>query len=428
MPVTSGPMRSIRPARQRAKVAGWASFDAQQRGGVPKAGVDPFPPLPPPSSSSSHNLQKKQSQRSVIDNNSLNEKNAVSAVVRHEDISFMSVNSRAKPCKGFAQLIDKVAVKPRNFIDPHPNTSLASTTMLHGVTDHVNHKKVAVEKLQSLYNWADENLIEDILMAVNYNLEQASASLESMAVMELPENLDPSDAYEAVEKSQPDNICEGKSCPLLPECLGFENLHVTSPRGGHTPTAPPEPEWEEEDVYSKHRKEALRRLRAAERHSKEAERAYLRGDHRTARNMSLKSQEEHLAADKLNAKAAVEILQIRNEKLNDIWKLDLHGLHASEAVQALESRLEMIEYNTSAPSDPETNQKGNIHTEQKSSGLLTLRTWRPSELQVITGVGVHSRGGAALPIAIKNFLIDKGYKFSEARAGVIAVRPKFRYK
>lgn len=426
MPDTSVPMRSIRPARQRAKVSGWAAFDVQQRGGVPNTGGDRFPPLSIPSSSSSHYIHRKPSQGSVIDNNSLKEKNTASAVVRHEDISFMSVNSRTKPCKGFAQLIEKAAVKPGNFIDPHPNPSLASTPMLHCVTDHVKHKKVAVEKLQALYSWADENLIEDILMAVNYNFEQASASLQSMAVMDLPESLDPSDAYEAFENSQPDKSSEG-SCPLLPECLGFENLHLTSARG-HTPTAPPEPEWEEEDVYLKHRKEALRMLRAAERHSKEAERAYLRGDHNTARNMSLKSKEERLAADKLNAKAAAEILKIRNEKHNDIWKLDLHGLHASEAVQALESRLEMIEYNTSAPSDLGTKQKGNIHTEQQSSGMLTLRTWRPSELQVITGVGVHSRGGAALPFAIKNFLIDKGYKFSEARPGVIAVRPKFRYK
>lgn len=419
---TSGaPKRSIRSPRQRAKVPGWASFDAQQLGGVPKADVDPFPPFPPTSSSSNH-LQRKPSQGSVMDKNYLKEKNDVSAVVGHENISFTSPNSRGKPWKGFSQLIEKVAVRPEKLVDPYPNAILASTAMLQGVTDDANQKKVAVEKLKALYGWADESLIEDVLVAVNYELEQASASLESMAVMTLPENSDPFDASEAVENSLPDQSSEGSG----PESLGFGNLHVTVARG-HMPTAPPEPEWEEDDVYLKHRKEALRMRRAANRHSREAERAYLRGDHSTAKNISLKSKEEHLAADKLNAKAAAEILQIRNEKHKDIWKLDLHGLHAAEAVQALELRLEMIEYNTSALSGPGTNQQSNFNTEQQSSGLLSLRTWRPSELQVITGVGVHSRGGAALPIAIKNFLIDKGYKFSEARAGVIAVRPKFRY-
>jgi len=72
---------------------------------------------------------------------------------------------------------------PEKLIDPYPNTTLASTAMLQGVTDDANQKKVAVEKLKALYGWADETLIEDVLVAVNYGLEQASASLESMAVI-----------------------------------------------------------------------------------------------------------------------------------------------------------------------------------------------------------------------------------------------------
>jgi len=162
----------------------------------------------------------------------------------------MSPNSRGKPWKRFSQLIEKVVVMPEKLIDPYPNTTLASTAMLQGVTDDANQKMVAVEKLKALYGWADESLIEDVLVAVNYELEQASASLESMAVMTLPENSDPSDASEAVENSLPDQSSEG-SGPLLPESLSFENLQVTVARG-HMPTAPPEPEWEEDDVYLKH--------------------------------------------------------------------------------------------------------------------------------------------------------------------------------
>lgn len=40
--------------------------------------------------------------------------------------------------------------------------------------------------------------------------------------------------------------------------------------------------------------------------------------------------------------AAKEILRKRNCE-NDLWKLDLHGLHASEAVQALKEHLQKIE-------------------------------------------------------------------------------------
>ena len=39
--------------------------------------------------------------------------------------------------------------------------------MLQGVTDDANQKKVAVEKLKALYGWADESVIEDVLVAVN---------------------------------------------------------------------------------------------------------------------------------------------------------------------------------------------------------------------------------------------------------------------
>lgn len=49
-----------------------------------------------------------------------------------------------------------------------------------------------------------------------------------------------------------------------------------------------------------------------------------------------------MAAEKLNNKAADEILHIRNSN-NDLWKIDLHGLHAPEAVRALMNHLHMIE-------------------------------------------------------------------------------------
>jgi len=53
-------------------------------------------------------------------------------------------------------------------------------------------------------------------------------------------------------------------------------------------------------------------------------------------------------------------------------KIHLYGLHAAEAVQALELQLEMIEYNTFAPSGPGTNQQSNFNTKQQSLGLLSL--------------------------------------------------------
>ncbi|KAL0927016.1 hypothetical protein M5K25_001167 [Dendrobium thyrsiflorum] len=83
-------------------------------------------------------------------------------------------------------------------------------------------------------------------------------------------------------------------------------------------------------------------IRAASQHSRGASNAYLRRDHLTARRLSLRAREEWMTAEKLNTQAAEEILRIRNSN-NDIWMLDLHGLHATEAVHALKQRLQRIE-------------------------------------------------------------------------------------
>ena len=92
----------------------------------------------------------------------------------------------------------------------------------------------------------------------------------------------------------------------------------------------------------------------ASQHSRAASNAFLRGDHISAQQYSLRARDEWMAAEKLNANAAKEILRIRNSN-NDIWKIDLHGLHVSEAVSALKEHLQKIEsemvLNCSAASD-----------------------------------------------------------------------------
>lgn len=83
-------------------------------------------------------------------------------------------------------------------------------------------------------------------------------------------------------------------------------------------------------------------IRAASNHSRAASNAFVRGDHVSARQLSQQAREEWAEAEKLNAKAAKEILMLKNAN-NDMSKLDLHGLHAVEAVHALEERLTKIE-------------------------------------------------------------------------------------
>lgn len=85
--------------------------------------------------------------------------------------------------------------------------------------------------------------------------------------------------------------------------------------------------------------------RISSKHSRAANNAFLRGDHISAHKYSLKARDERMVAEKLNASAAEEILRIRNSN-NGIWKLDLHGLHATEAVSALKEHLQKIESGT----------------------------------------------------------------------------------
>lgn len=82
--------------------------------------------------------------------------------------------------------------------------------------------------------------------------------------------------------------------------------------------------------------------RLASQRSRAASNAYMKGDHFSAHQLSKEARELWSASDKLNTKAAKEILLIRNNK-SEPWKLDLHGLHASEAICALKEFLLVFE-------------------------------------------------------------------------------------
>ncbi|KAL5649869.1 hypothetical protein ACJX0J_040678, partial [Zea mays] len=156
---------------------------------------------------------------------------------------------------------------------------------------------------------------------------------------------------------------------------------------------------------------------AATKHSQSASNAFLRDDHAAAKELSLRAQEERAAAEKLNNKAAEEIFRLRNSN-NDIWKIDMHGLHASEAVAVLERHLHMIEFqqpgNKSASSEDLAKLESAYSESTTGSNIelaaekVVLRRPKQSILHVITGMGNHSKGQASLPVAVRGFLIENG--------------------
>ncbi|KAL3818761.1 hypothetical protein ACJIZ3_004666 [Penstemon smallii] len=288
----------------------------------------------------------------------------------------------------------------------------------------------AYQKLNDLHPWADQSLIQDVLAGVNNNIHEALSLLEAMVISEERDDKNTEGELDYGEDAVPFNKTDDY----------FEDSSVESKDDGASPRllldtaimsipVEPEIEWEEDDVYLIHRKDALRMIRSASHHSKAATDAYVRGDHASAHLYSLKAQEEWTAAEKLNAKAAEKILTIRNHN-NDPWTLDLHGLHAPEAVEALQERLQKVESLSSSnclAMASVDNKESRTHVKLEKFGRQHPSSGRRSRLlQAITGSGNHSRGAASLPSAIRNFLNENGYHFDETRPGVIMIRPKFR--
>ncbi|XP_031257003.1 uncharacterized protein LOC116115006 isoform X1 [Pistacia vera] len=435
-------------SRTGAKSCGWAAFDVKQRqkqGLEPEIDKDPYPPF-------TSTLIPLCTCESITKTNGLPMKPFASVLLPSVDFPTLTEN---KDCQKFIQTGDSDSRRKPDIKVIYEN----------------NHDSI-LKQLKLLYPWADSSLIEDILVAADNNIEKASTLLKGMVSSSSSEENMETRIAELSSMSD-DFPCENmtEESSFLRKTLDLTNLTSTtedSIKDNHKePTyaqascgiklsdndadmksileklssLPIEPEWEEDDVYLIHRKDALKMMRSASQHSKAADNAFLRGDHFSAQEHSLKARKEWLIAEKLNSKAAKEILNIRNSD-NDMWKLDLHGLHATEAVQALQERLQQIkmpvEMNCSVSPRKVKAKNGVVHTsslesfscmdmEDENKQQASCRQIR-KPLQVITGVGNHSRGEAALPTAVRSFLSENRYRFEETRPGVITVRPKFHHR
>ncbi|CAJ2651589.1 unnamed protein product [Trifolium pratense] len=308
------------------------------------------------------------------------------------------------------------------------------------------------KKLKEKHLWAENSLIEDILAAVNNNVDKAVALLETMAsAVNFEEHKISSDPRSTISETgesltseemvkddilfhsnfvghlqDNDKDLENRNASLGPKFSNVSNLKY---KRDLLNSIPDEPEWEEDDIYISHRKDALKTMRSASRHSKAAANAFLKGEHFSAQQHSMRARDEWNNADKLNSEAATKILSIRNSD-NDIWRLDLHGLHAAEAVQALQEHLHRIESQgfskSSAPSNGVKKNGSVSFMDSENLDKHAPMKLRSLGLHVITGVGNHSRGQAALPTAVRSFLSENRYRIEETRPGVITVWPKFR--
>ncbi|KAM3367609.1 hypothetical protein ACQJBY_016276 [Aegilops geniculata] len=384
--------------RPKIPNSGWAAFDRRLRGtadGGDDVDVNSFPALSGSRGSSS-------ASSSAIGNNNMPKAKPFASVI-HPPVEFAVVGNE----NGNRHLTDHMV---------RTNS---------GVNSASGNK---IKLLKDAHSWADSNLIEDILAGVDNDVGQASVLLKSMVAPDfLPREgrttgQPPFEMNKAHGSVSGNTIAENKhsnESQLLPPQMNLISI-------------PQEPELEEfDDDYLNQRKDALKMMRAATKHSQAASNAFFRGDHAAAKELSLRAQEERLAAEKLNNKAAEEIFHLRNSN-NNIWKIDMHGLHASEAVTALERHLHMLEFQPPGNNPISTDELDKseptiaVPNEVAAEKVVVFLRPRQSVLEVITGIGRHSKGQASLPAAVRGFLIENGYRFEELRPGVFSVRPKFR--
>ncbi|CAN6475444.1 unnamed protein product [Victoria cruziana] len=481
-----GPCQPKMSAWSARRCSGWTAFHGKQLQGHNmgnKSKVDMYAPFPGTSSSTLSSWSGTLAPCS-----SKNQKSDKSGFCEHKESKYPSTNSLSSVVKNSSVSMPLIGHSNNGIIDIFSNKQMAT-----------EEKKRAqkIEKLRQVNRWADDTLIEDILAAVDNNEDRASMILTSMDFSANHLSMEEDNSHNKMnitgneERNGAESIGQLKklhtwaddalledilsavgdnedeaSLLLLSMCpTGSSEADVAAKRvefdissvknlketnkvtidlyKRKTPSV--EPEWEHDDIYSRHRKDAIRMMRLASLHSRGARNAFSRGDHVHARQLSQRAREEWLAAEKLNQEAAKEILHFRN-KGNDIWKLDLHGLHASEAVQAVQAHLGSIESllmtGDSVCSGKLINGNGSLQglsaecTQSSDRGeapekpRLPIRSSRPQRqtmLEVITGTGKHSRGNAALPAAVRSFLLTNGYHFYDARPGVISVRPKFRH-
>ncbi|RVX21178.1 hypothetical protein CK203_002319 [Vitis vinifera] len=223
------------------KSPGWAAFDLKQRqkqGLEPELDKEPYPPIP----SSFTSLRPCR-------------------------------NSASNGCSGrsFSSLLTKVA--------------------------EVSNLVIAFNKLKELYSWADNSLIEDIMAAVDNDIDKASTLLGAMvstgsfeenketSIVEL--NSTSGNPYENCKLQADNGVFLGNGTVLSELSSTIGDLLIDNNKGltdecgssgknlfddaadmtlilGRMKSIPIEPEWEEDDVYLSHRKDAIRFMRHAQ--------------------------------------------------------------------------------------------------------------------------------------------------------------------
>nr|KYP45626.1 NEDD4-binding protein 2 [Cajanus cajan] len=161
------------------------------------------------------------------------------------------------------------------------------------------------------------------------------------------------------------------------------------------------------NMYSELREEARDHACLRNAYFEQARQAYLIGNKALAKELSAKGQLHNMHMKAAHGKAQESIYRQRNPVAPEMQGngrgheriIDLHGLHASEAIHVLKHELSVLK-NTA------------IAAEQRL------------QVYICVGTGHHTRGSrtpARLPIAVQRFLLEEGIDFTEPQPGLLRV-------
>ncbi|KAL3013433.1 hypothetical protein AAZX31_06G053300 [Glycine max] len=139
----------------------------------------------------------------------------------------------------------------------------------------------------------------------------------------------------------------------------------------------------------------------------QAQQAYLIGNKALAKELSAKGQLHNMHMKVAHGKAQESIYLQRNPVAPELQGdgrgneriIDLHGLHASEAIHVLKHELSVL----------------------KSTAIAAEQRL---QVYILVGTGHHTRGSrtpARLPIAVQRFLLEEGIDFTETQPGLLRV-------
>ncbi|CAH1778267.1 unnamed protein product, partial [Owenia fusiformis] len=182
----------------------------------------------------------------------------------------------------------------------------------------------------------------------------------------------------------------------------------------------------ENPEYFDYRGEAVMHYRRRAECFEKAKEAYKRGMRQVA---SYYSQQGHLHTEKLkeaNRRASERIVEERNVE-QDENTLDLHGLHVDEALDCLKNTIIQREHDLHGLHVDEALDCLKNTVIQREHELRDYPNKRMIHLNVITGRGLHSRGGQAkIRPAVCDYLRRNNYKYTEPNAGIVKLLMKHR--